>query len=260
MTVHCRKQHNFDPFPSYTTATPSTATRKTLIATTQSNNRPSEGLFVAAGRLANMIDDWLKYKKLETGRGPTRRQLENTKTPAKAIDYMLRNFVLIRKSKINGISGHICNHCLTFQFEYIKDMGHDFTAKEKHLCMSGRRINQFNSPHDRVAKWNQIYTESIQHLIGLTNSIFTGDKCIVAERVSNAKSATIHAPIFNLNLLSSAHWAWLAIQSGEPTTLSDGTLQTIIEEIRGTYAILVIQMGDLAGHYIVYLSGMNRFL
>ena len=40
-----------------------------------------------------------------------------------ALDYLLANFVIVRKNEFRGISGYFCEKCLSFQYPFIRTSG-----------------------------------------------------------------------------------------------------------------------------------------
>jgi hypothetical protein len=124
---------------------------------------PSE----AVNRFLKMMSNCLTFQDVR-GRQSIMSSIEN------AIDYLTNNFVILKRKDIAGISGHVCNYCLSFQYQFIKDIGFDLTAQERHRCISFM-VNMANRLEDLKARQNHIRTQAVDHLLGLTNSLFIGN-------------------------------------------------------------------------------------
>ncbi|MGA8484202.1 MAG: hypothetical protein WB706_07355 [Nitrososphaeraceae archaeon] len=47
-----------------------------------------------------------------------------------ALNYLLDNFVIVRKKEFQGISGYFCKKCLSFQYRYIKNIWDESIQRE----------------------------------------------------------------------------------------------------------------------------------
>ena len=86
--------------------------------------------------------------------------------------------MIVRKKDITGISGHVCDKCLTFQYRYIKDMGFESTASEKHNC-DPMALDEVGKLQDKIARLDQIRAQAHSCLAKLINSIWTGKKICI---------------------------------------------------------------------------------
>lgn len=273
MREHCRTQHKYDPSPNvgkqkspFYSSSKKNETRS-RIGETSSSEHDKERLSIAVERFTKMMTESLKFRELATGH--TTPQLGNLMSSGEsAINYMLDTYVIVHKRQIAGISGYICINCLTFQFQYIKDVGFDLTAGERHRCMDGA-VAQANSLQDGRSRQNQLYLESIPCLVNLTNSIFTGKKCVIVHssfmpeysesntsRNQSFKVGSFHAPVIRMDSITPSHWAWSSIKSGT-LGLTDMGLEEIIRNVEGTYAIILIQKGDLSGYHLLYITRLS---
>ena len=50
-----------------------------------------------------------------------------------ALNYLLDNFVIVRKTEFQGISGYFCKNCLSFQYKYVRNIWDEKTAKDEHV-------------------------------------------------------------------------------------------------------------------------------
>ena len=93
----------------------------------------------------------------------------------------------MRKTDISGISEHVCDNCSTFQFQDIKDIGFDLTARERPLCIPsmGYEANKLQDKNTRL-----------RFLAMLTNSIFKGNKYLeVKSDIIPPDLANLHLPM-----------------------------------------------------------------
>ena len=125
----------------------------------------------------------------------------------KALNYLMDNFVILRKTDVSGISGHVCDNCLTFQFQYIKDIGFDLTARERHRCIPSM-VHEANKLQDNITRHEHLRMQSYDFLTMLTNSIFMGNKYLVVEsNIIPPNLANLHLPLIKLIplLLTTGH-------------------------------------------------------
>ena len=126
-----------------------------------------------------------------------------------------------------AISGHICNNCLSFQFRYIKDIGFDLTAREKHLCLTSR-VNEANSLQNRFARQEYIRIQAYNSLAILANSIFMGKQHLVVKSILTPADVTnLHLPLIKLDSITLNEWARVPI-SKELIPLSEIALKSYI--------------------------------
>ena len=120
-----------------------------------------------------------------------------------ALNYLTDNFVIMRKTDISGISEHVCDNCPTFQFQDIKDIGFDLTARERprvYLPWVMRQINCKTKIPDSC------------FLAMLTNSIFKGNKYLeVKSDIIPPDLANLHLPLIKFECIAPDHWTWMPI-------------------------------------------------
>ena len=158
----------------------------------------------------------------------------------------------IRKKDISAISGHLCDRCLGFQLEYIKDMGIDRPASERHQCTLGM-LGETNKLQNKRDRQNEMYSQVIDNLTWLTNSIFKGTKELVVDSSFDPSYLAIfHYPQIKLNFITPEHWAWRPIVN-KKISLTQIDLQNFIKAVMGTYVFLSIQNGPYAGYHLMYV-------
>lgn len=268
MREHCKTQHKYDPCPnigSQKGASNIGNGTRSVIGGSSSSQQNKVRVPLAVERFMSMMTESLKFRELAIGNTTPKSTRDLMSSPESTINYMLDNYVIVRKRLISGISGYFCKKCLTFQFQYIKDIGFDLTAEERHRCMVDR-VSQVDSLQDRGLIQNHLYSESIQYLLNLTNSIFTDKKRVIVRsnfmskhsetnhsRIQSFNVRNFHAPVIRMNFITPSHWAWSPIKSGKLGLTGTG-LEEIIRNVGGTFAIILIQKGELSGYHLLWIT------
>lgn len=172
-----------------------------------------------------------------------------------ALNYLLDNFVIIRKTEFHGISGYFCSKCLTFQYRCVRNICIDRniwdekTAEEEH-------VHNPNMSYDanRRAKEQEGRILASRLLIELTNSLFGSSKILDVNRCE--PYANYHGPVLKFNSLNSYQWAWIAIMSNEAIS-SNSFINEFIASVDGTYAQINVESGPLAGLYLVSIHSVG---
>ncbi len=260
MRGHCRSQHNYEPMPFDHTKPPSSVGVKTGFSTPEKDT----GLTIAIGKLQKIMRDVIIFEQLASGQTATPGSIIPMLSPESAINHMLDNYLIVRKKEIEGISGYVCKDCLTFQFCYIKDIGSDLTAKERHRCRPAA-VSHANGLKNRVFEQNSLQLESVGYLAMLTDLVFGDQKYVTVSdseiklfetnisSIQEFKIGGFHAPVFRLDTITPEHWAWAAIHH-RTLPLKDDGLRTILSNVRGTYAVISIQKGTYAGPHLLSIS------
>jgi hypothetical protein len=200
------------------------------------------------------MTEMLRLRELELGHAINESTWDKMKSAESAVNYLLNNYVIIRKRQIQGISGYICNNCLTFHFQYIKDIGYDLTAKEEHHCLIDA-VNKANSLENRDARRRELNSESLRWLVGLSKSVF-GVHMEVVIRSNTPEtfgSRDLHAPLIELDSIDSSHWAWTPI-SKDHISLDNEGLQEIINKLYGTFGVISINEGEFQGRHLLKIT------
>ena len=266
MRSHCKSQHKYDPMP-YNLVNPQLNSRPKVSPPTPEKQI---GLRIALGKLRNMVRDCYVLDQFAKGDTAIPGTIVPMLSVESAANYMLDNYLMVRKNEIAGISGHVCNNCLTFQFQYIKDIGYDLTAMEKHHCMPDA-ITRANGLEDRPYVQNSLNLQSIGHLEKLTNLVFGGEKYVIVSKTgfpiieSNSsntqqfKIENFHMPVLRLDTLTSNNWAWPAIHHGA-LPLDGAGLRNILRHVRGTYAAILVKEGKYSGRHLLSVSNQQEYL
>src|SRR6266540_2574439 len=170
LRVHSRNRHQFDPGPAYPT---DTRVAKYGFTTGYQNkkdlHRDDELSAPTLNRVKAILSESLQREELRTG------QKENMNLTSLSgevgINKILDGHVILSKNVIEGISGYLCNTCMTFDFSYIKNIGLDLTEEERHRC-GPDALKRVNSIQDKNSLLSKIDVLSTDLLFGLTNSIF----------------------------------------------------------------------------------------
>jgi hypothetical protein len=174
-----------------------------------------------------------------------------------AVNYLLDNFQFLSKIEIMGLSGYICNSCITFQTRYIYQIGYDFTAYERHLCNSGI-VSQFRVDRNVLPALNELKQKSVEGLISLCKSIFGQQINVYVESVNPSyfKSHSFHGPVIYLDSIEPDHWVWRPLLYRR-LRLNEEELETIINDIVGTFTIIIINHGDYRGCHLLTITREN---
>ena len=173
MREHCRTQHNFDPMPKIAKQNLTRVGQGQFVTGTNST-RPSD----AVKKFMKSMGEILTIQELGHNQNVHHLTRDSIGSMDNALNYLMDNYVIMRNTEVNGISGHICNNCLSFQFQYIKDIGVDLTAGEKHLCLRSM-VNEANSLQDKFVKQQSMRIQAYDSLAILANSIFMGKQHLV---------------------------------------------------------------------------------
>ncbi len=261
MRQHCKSQHKFDPFP-VDFPKPQFGGR-----TNQNESVQNEGTSNLSAKFDEMIAQCQTIERLASGSGITPPTANPIPSHEEAIDHMLANYVIIDKKELQGISGYICNNCLTFHFHFIKDIGIDMTAQEKHLCVPAdvERANQIPNKSYAIVF---LHHNSLNCLSTLTNWIFGKELSVTVRQegqvnIVEPDSSTTqdllrkHIPLFKVHSFTPQHWAWNTIHRGSQR-LNEDELKNILKEIGGTYAAISVDEPPDSGTYVVSISTSTK--
>ena len=161
--------------------------------------------------------------------------------------------MILQHAPILVLSGHVCDNCLTFQFQYIKDIGIDLTARERHRCLPSM-VYEANKLQDKITRQEHLRMQSYDLLTKLTNSIFMGKKYIVVDStITPPYLENLHAPLIEFDSITPNHWAWTPISS-KKIGLTEIDLKNLIVRIKGTFALIYVHSGVHSGHHLMYIK------
>lgn len=243
MREHCRTQHHYDPDPNPSISP--IGQRKTMElmdssgnATTMSKTSAPVEKFLRT--MANAARFQQKGTKDDTGE-------DSLGTIEYSLNYILDNFVIISKKEFRGISGFYCKKCLTFEYRYIRNLGGEKTAKDKH-------VHSFNLALDgnRDLKETELRIQAENVLIELTNSLFGAYKKIDVQPC--VAHANIQGPVLKYDSLESYQWAGIAIMNNGLTKPTNEYINEFIISVEGTYAQIIVATGALKGKYLISIQ------
>jgi hypothetical protein len=242
MREHCKTQHKYDPDPTVESKS---------IGSPQKTGELSE---TSRARFKSMMTESLLLRELAYGSAINESIWDRIKTADSAVNYMLNNYVIVQKRQIQGISGYTCNNCLTFHFRYIKDIGYDLTAGERHRCLVNR-VTEAESLQDRGARQRQLHKESVRWLVKLSKSVFGLRKAVVVRSTSpeTFESTDFHAPLIELDFTDSSHWTWRPIHEHR-LILNEKEVEEIMSHVGGTFAVISIKTGEFKGHHLLKIA------
>jgi hypothetical protein len=249
MRAHCRNKHNYDPLPNQ-------ARKKYGFSgypagkAKNAKNPNSFASQTAIKRIIDMMNDFSRFTALRWGPVPDRsgRDLEGPKYSL--LNGLVDDYVIVRKSDISGISGYLCRTCWSFGFRYIKDIGSELTAGEAHRC--GPTMLRGSNLENRMQLQNELIKQKDDCLVDLTNSLFQENKVLRVDS-DRVKEVNFHAPKIKLEQIVPEHWACKPLLE-KNMDLSDYELRRVIADMGGTFAQIIIENGDFAGSYLMYIT------
>lgn len=240
MREHCRTQHDYDPEPIRGKSPGNQYRVKGVIGSPVDATSPE-----AVQALFKMIDNSLRFQQIGVV-DDTGEQLSNSGSAEDSLNYFLDKFVLLRKKEFQGISGHFCKNCLSFQYRYVKNIWDEKTAKDLH-------IHTPNMPYDanRAIKEKERLMQANSLLIELTNSLFGAYRYFAVHPC--IELTNFHGPVSKFNYLDQYHWAGMALVN-KGQIPSDSVVNNFIINVGGTYAQFVVASGPLVGRYVVFIQ------
>jgi hypothetical protein len=242
MREHCRTQHSYDPFP--------TPDKQQVTGF----SKGMDALAEACQKVEQTLRNSLRLKELETGSSSDKALQSTVGNSASAINYLLNNFVILEKRKVKGISGHVCEKCLTFHFSYVADLVSDPPISQKHRCLK-RRLEIVNQITKKKSLLKQIYEESVGQVMDLIDVIFPGEKILRARRIDTI--SIYNAPQFSPGFFTEDKWLWEAIKKGQ-AMLKESEVKTIVKEVMGSYGIIDFGPGDSLRYVFVNITNSKR--
>jgi len=236
MREHCRTQHGYDPEPI-----PRPLPGRQRKTTDWINSTASAPVEKFLKMMANS-------RFQQTGiRDNTGEPIANSMGSIEnALNYLLDNFLIVRKREFQGISGYFCRKCLSFQYRYIKNIWDEKTAKDRHEHVP-------NMPYDanRPAKELEGRFQANRLLIELTNSLFGSHKKIDVNRY--VAPANFQGPTIKFDFLNLYHWAGIAIMNNGMAP-SNEYINELITSVEGTYAQIDVASGQFIGRYVISIQ------
>jgi hypothetical protein len=205
-------------------------------------------------KFLRMMRDCLTIQELGLSHNANRLIRDSFGSMDNALNYFMDNFVIMGKTEIAGISGHICNNCLSFQFRYIRDIGFDFTAREKHRCLPSM-VNEASKLQNKFARLEHLRMQAYDSLTMLTNSIFMGNRHLAVNSTFTPPYVTNpHLPLIKFDSITPIDWAWTPI-STKAIALTDIGLKNYIIQMEGsTYAQIFVKSGVYPGYHLMYIK------
>lgn len=259
MRYHCRTQHGFDPMPRTDPMHLNLGNQlNNLKLPAQSHDIPNTDttpmLSTAAEKFLNMMHQRLTFEGLGSGYKENESILDPTDSLENTLNYLIENFVIMRKRDIEGISGYVCDKCLSFQFQYIKDIRRDLPATERHQCQPSMK-DEANRLQNKNENYKLVLAKSYQALMSLTNSLFGANKRLIVESSLSPPYVTnLHLPLIKFDTITRDHWAWNPI-SNKITALTEMDARNFIKKACGTYCFVCIEHGVHVGYHLIFIRG-----
>jgi len=265
MREHCRTQHGFDPMPNPNPSpVPTTQYPRVQINTSKEEKESASEPDISTGqpsdvfeRFLRMMRNSLELQGLSAGHEVDQDILDSIQGENNALRHLMDNFVMTRKNEVAGISGYVCKRCLTFQYVYVQYIGREQSARERHRCRKSS-IEEANNVQNKVDRLRHIRTRANNCLATLANLIWSGKKYMITNSSpSPAFVNNFHGPILTYESITPTHWTWRKILN-KKIKLGDIAFENFIMRTRGTYALILIQTGDLSGYHLMHLKSSNQ--
>jgi hypothetical protein len=216
-------------------------------------------------KLGKTVNDITKLEALTRGRSITEPYL-----PLKefGLNHVLDDYIPLPKTEIRGISAHFCEKCLTFQYTFIKDIGMDLRASDKHFTCDPRLLARAEGLPDKIRKQKLLRKESVQSLLGLVEDIFGTNLSLRALPLEpahiNGQYTEEEEPTlvdFNsthylIDDLYSELWKeWLIGDAiNGKISIDKAYLERFLEVFFTTYFVVSIKNRKAWQHFIIYIS------
>ena len=242
MRAHCKGQHDYDPIPSKNPKKYGFSNDSEV----DSNYYEAEN---AIGRVVTMMEDLLKIQQLGRANSITGR----VRSDESYLNNLVDDYIIISKRDISGVSGYLCNRCLSFQFRYVMDIGRNLTAREKHRC-DPEEVKISNTLGNTKQPCGDLVAKATDCLVTLTNSLFHGR--VDVKLISNLSGfVNYNAPLIKLDNMDFESWLPKLIQKSK-IRLTDSGLRKYITRMKltGTYVKFLVNDVPYSGKYLMYLK------
>lgn len=176
---------------------------------------------------------------------------------ANQISNIQANNWIIPKIAVNGLSGYLCDKCLTFSMTPVLEPGYDKTERERHRCSIDKaEMDKLQSARTEQSDL-ELKNLTVGMMINSVNFYMPGEKYFVAADLTSVFSDLISKVNYEaaLSLIGIPHrwylcrleqnfkrsWVTRAIRNpGKKVNLENGELEDFLRITRSTYAIFKI--------------------
>ena len=133
--------------------------------------------------------------------------LQAVGTCANQISNIQANNWIVPKSPLKGLSGYLCNKCLTFSMTPVLEPRYDITERERHRC-SVDKVEMDKVQSARTVQSDlELKNLTVGMLINAVNFYMPGEKYLVATDLTNVFSGLISKVNYEaaLNLIGIPH-------------------------------------------------------
>ena len=211
------------------------------------------GLIAAADKFTTMMARSIRLQELSTGHAADRRSLDKLNLAESAINRMLDNYIVVPKRRVTGLSGFICQSCMTFQLEYIRIIGHDITAEGLHKRCRQTALAEATKLRDKTSRLSYLYSESVSIMESLIRSIFPGKIFLIASRLKEGAAGNYQAPDIAPEKMGTTHWGWSVIRAGK-VDVTNSDLKIFLKDMMGSYALFTIPKVSYNDYYVVHFG------
>ena len=200
MRDDCKTRHNYDPEPNR---------RKSAVG--QYKNMELAGSpantkgLSAVKAFLKMVANSLRFQQTEFVDNEG-NDIVDSGSIENSLGYLLDNFVVVRKREFQGISGYFCEKCLSFQYQYVKNIWNEMTVESLHVHLPNLQYDA-----NRPFKETKLRTQANKHLMELTNALLGRFKIFLVQKF--ADPTNFHGPKIEFEFLHPYEWAGLIITS-----------------------------------------------
>jgi len=166
------------------------------------------------------------------------------------------NYWLVHKSAIQGVSGFLCRRCLSFESDFIRNLGYDMTAEVKHVC-DETKIKSTRAVSIRKSDVNSRDNFCGRVLFGNVDQLMPGIKYLTGRDLTQAFNAYKTAFSYEIakymigipdryslyRLSDPGELTWLnkaLVKPGEKTELKEEEVIDFLGKVKSSYAMFEI--------------------
>jgi len=240
-----------------------------------SHTQASEHSPAFSSKKLQWMTEMEEYMKIYTALANSARSVQTQNallqavgTCANQISNIQANNWIVPKTRVKGLSGYLCNKCLTFSMIPVLEPGYDMTERERHRCS----VDQVKMDKVQSARTEQSDLElknlTVGMLINALNFYMPGEKYLVATDLTSVFSGLISKVNYEaaLNLIGIPHrwylcrleqnfkipWVDRAILNlGKKINIENAELGDFLRTTKSTYAIFKIPMPNSVRYFSI---------
>jgi hypothetical protein len=243
---------------------------------------PSTQTFEHNRAFSNKQPQWMtemeEYMKICTAFANSARSLQTQNALLQAVGYYANqlsnihaNNLIVPNTVIKGLSGYLCNECLTFSVSPVLEPGYDMTEREKHRCsVDQTEIDKIQSARTEQSDLNLIDL-SVRMLNNAMHFYMPRKKYLVAADLTSVFSSLISKLNYEaaLSLIGIPHrwslcrleqnsnipWVERAIRNlDRKIKIENAELTDFLRTTRSTYAIFKIPIRKYFRYFSICIT------